>query len=35
MILYRGEKEVLFTGDLQTTSTHLVGGAEPVNATSW
>ena len=30
MILYRGEKDVLFTGDLQTTPTHLVGGAEPL-----
>ena len=30
MILYRGEKDVLFTGDLQTIPTHLVGGAEPV-----
>lgn len=29
MMLYRGEKEVLFTGDLQTIPTHLVGGAEP------
>lgn len=30
MMLYRGEKDVLFTGDLQTIPTHLVGGAEPV-----
>ena len=30
MVLYRGEKDVLFTGDLQTLPTHLVGGAEPV-----
>jgi len=30
MILYKGEKDVLFTGDLQTLPTHLVGGAEPV-----
>jgi putative mRNA 3-end processing factor len=30
MVLYKGEKEVLFTGDLQTLPTHLVGGAEPV-----
>ncbi|HEY1197532.1 MAG TPA: MBL fold metallo-hydrolase [Thermoplasmata archaeon] len=30
MILYRGAKDVLFTGDLQTTPTHLVGGAEPL-----
>jgi putative mRNA 3-end processing factor len=30
MLLYRGEKDVLFTGDLQTIPTHLVGGAEPV-----
>jgi putative mRNA 3-end processing factor len=30
MVLYRGEKEVLFTGDLQTIPTHLVGGAEPL-----
>ncbi len=30
MALYRGEKDVLFTGDLQTIPTHLVGGAEPV-----
>jgi len=29
MILYKGEKDVLFTGDLQTLPTHLVGGAEP------
>ncbi len=32
MILYRGDKEVLFTGDLQTLPTHLVGGAEAVEA---
>jgi putative mRNA 3-end processing factor len=30
MILYRGEKDLLFTGDLQTIPTHLVGGAEPL-----
>lgn len=30
MALYRGEKDVLFTGDLQTIPTHLVGGAQPV-----
>ncbi len=30
MFLYRGEKDVLFTGDLQTIGTHLVRGAEPV-----
>ena len=30
MYLYRGEKDVLFTGDLQTIPTHLVRGAEPV-----
>jgi putative mRNA 3-end processing factor len=30
MMLYRGAKDVLFTGDLQTLPTHLVGGAEPV-----
>jgi putative mRNA 3-end processing factor len=30
MLLYKGEKDVLFTGDLQTMPTHLVGGAEPV-----
>jgi putative mRNA 3-end processing factor len=30
MYLYRGEKDVLFTGDLQTIPTHLVKGAEPV-----
>jgi len=30
MLLYRGDKDVLFTGDLQTIPTHLVGGAEPV-----
>jgi putative mRNA 3-end processing factor len=29
MLLYRGEKDVLFTGDLQTIPTHLVGAAEP------
>jgi putative mRNA 3-end processing factor len=29
MMLYRGSKDVLFTGDLQTLPTHLVGGAEP------
>ncbi len=32
MLLYRGEHDVLFTGDLQTIPTHLVGGAEPVEA---
>jgi putative mRNA 3-end processing factor len=30
MMLYRGAKDVLFTGDLQTMPTHLVGGAESV-----
>jgi len=30
MVLYRGEKDILFTGDLQTIPTHLVGGAEPL-----
>ena len=30
MLLYRGEKDILFTGDLQTLPTHLVGAAEPV-----
>jgi putative mRNA 3-end processing factor len=30
MLLYRGEKDVLFTGDLQTIPTRLVGGAEAV-----
>jgi putative mRNA 3-end processing factor len=30
MVLYRGEKDLLFTGDLQTIPTHLVGGAEPL-----
>jgi putative mRNA 3-end processing factor len=30
MMLYRGEQDVLFTGDLQTIPTHLVGGAEPL-----
>ncbi|HYA70939.1 MAG TPA: MBL fold metallo-hydrolase [Thermoplasmata archaeon] len=30
MVLYRGEKDVLFTGDLQTIPTHLVGAAEPL-----
>lgn len=30
MFLYRGEKDLLFTGDLQTIATHLVGAAEPV-----
>lgn len=30
MMLYRGEKDVLFTGDLQTLPAHLVGGAEPL-----
>jgi len=30
MMLYRGAKDVLFTGDLQTLPTHLVGGAEPL-----
>src|SRR5208283_5153704 len=28
MMLYRGEKDVLFTGDLQTIPTHLVGAAQ-------
>jgi putative mRNA 3-end processing factor len=30
MYLYRGEKDVLFTGDIQTIPTHLVGAAQPV-----
>ncbi|HTP53446.1 MAG TPA: MBL fold metallo-hydrolase [Thermoplasmata archaeon] len=30
MMLYHGEKDVLFTGDLQTIPTHLVGAAEPL-----
>jgi putative mRNA 3-end processing factor len=30
MMLYRGERDVLFTGDLQTHATHLVGAAEPL-----
>ena len=30
MFLYRGEKDVLFTGDVQTIGTHLVAPAEPV-----
>jgi putative mRNA 3-end processing factor len=30
MFLYRGEKEVLFTGDIQLSAAHLVGAAEPV-----
>ena len=30
MVLYRGEKDLVFTGDLQTLPTHLVGGADPV-----
>ena len=30
MYLYHGEKDLLFTGDVQTLPTHLVGGAEPV-----
>jgi putative mRNA 3-end processing factor len=30
MFLYRGDKDVLFTGDLQTIPTHLVRGAEPL-----
>ncbi len=30
MALYRGARDVLFTGDLQTIPTRLVGGAEPV-----
>jgi putative mRNA 3-end processing factor len=30
MMLYRGQRDVLFTGDLQSIPTHLVGGAEPV-----
>ena len=30
MMLYQGSKDVLFTGDLQTTPTHLVGGADAV-----
>ncbi|MCI4361216.1 MAG: MBL fold metallo-hydrolase, partial [Thermoplasmata archaeon] len=30
MYLYRGEKDLLFTGDVQTIPTHLVGAAAPV-----
>ncbi len=30
MALYRGARDVLFTGDLQTIPTRLVGGAEPI-----
>jgi putative mRNA 3-end processing factor len=30
MYLYRGDKNVLFTGDVQTIPTHLVAGAVPV-----
>ncbi|MEM0128641.1 MAG: MBL fold metallo-hydrolase [Thermoplasmata archaeon] len=30
MYLYRGEKDLLFTGDVQTLATRLVRGAEPV-----
>ncbi len=30
MSIYRGEKDIAFTGDLQTLPTHLVGGAEPI-----
>jgi len=30
MALYRGERDVAFTGDLQTLPTHLVAGAEPL-----
>ena len=30
MMLYKGAKDVLFTGDLQTVATHLVSGAEPL-----
>lgn len=30
MYLYRGAKDVLFTGDVQTIATHLVGPAEPL-----
>ncbi len=30
MTLYRGDRDVLFTGDLNTIPTHLVGGAEAV-----
>ncbi|HEY6238973.1 MAG TPA: MBL fold metallo-hydrolase, partial [Thermoplasmata archaeon] len=30
MFLYRGEKDVLFTGDVQTIPTHLVGAAAPL-----
>jgi putative mRNA 3-end processing factor len=31
MYLYRGERDLLFSGDVQTIPTHLVGGAEPVD----
>ena len=30
MMLYRGNRDVLFTGDLQAIPTHLVSGAEPL-----
>lgn len=30
MYRYRGDRDVLFTGDIQTIPTHLVGGAEPL-----
>ncbi|MGC2789827.1 MAG: MBL fold metallo-hydrolase [Thermoplasmata archaeon] len=30
MMLYKGAKDVLFTGDIQTIPTHLVGAAEPL-----
>jgi putative mRNA 3-end processing factor len=30
MMLYHGNRDVLFTGDLQSIPTHLVGGAEPL-----
>jgi putative mRNA 3-end processing factor len=30
MVRYRGERDVVFTGDLQTVPTHLVAGARPV-----
>jgi len=30
MYRYRGDRDLLFTGDIQTIPTHLVGGAEPL-----
>jgi putative mRNA 3-end processing factor len=31
MYLYRGERDLLFSGDVQTIPTHLVKGAEPID----